>query len=108
MVSTPLIFTNSNLPIVVINTLGQTIVDDPRIVCDMGIIDNGFGNINSINDTFNDYNGKISIEFRGSSSLYFDKKSYGLETQDTLGNNNNVSILGILENDWILYTSLLR
>ena len=100
----PLIFTSSNLPIVVINTLGQTIVDDPRIVCDMGVIDNGFGNINSINDTFNDYNGKISIEFRGSSSLYFDKKSYGLETQDTLGNNNNVSILGMpVENDWILY-----
>ena len=100
----PLIFTSSNLPIVVINTLGQTIVDDPRIVCDMGIIDNGFGNINSINDTFNDYNGKISIEFRGSSSLYFDKKSYSLETQDTLGNNNNVSLLGMpVENDWILY-----
>ena len=39
----PLIFTISNLPIVVINTNGQTIVDDPRIVCDMGIIDNGFG-----------------------------------------------------------------
>ena len=100
----PLIFTSSNLPIVVINTLGQTIVDDPRIVCDMGVIDNGFGNINSIDDTFNDYNGKISIEFRGSSSLYFDKKSYGLETQDSLGNNNNVSILGMpVENDWILY-----
>ena len=96
------------MPIVVINTLGQTIVDDPRIVYDMGVIDNGFGNINSINDTFNDYNGKISIEFRGSSSLYFDKKSYGLETQDTLGNNNNVSILGMpVENDWI-YIPLFR
>ena len=70
----------------------------------MGIIDNGFGNINSIYDTFNDYNGKISIEFRGSSSLSFDKKSYGLETQDLLGNNNNVSLLGMpVENDWILY-----
>jgi len=44
----PLIFTTSNLPIVVINTNGQTIVDDPRIVCDMGIIDNGFGNINKL------------------------------------------------------------
>ena len=35
----------------------------------MGIIDNGFGTINSINDPFNDYNGKISIEYRGSSVL---------------------------------------
>ena len=100
----PLIFTTSNLPIVVINTNGQTIVDDPRIVCDMGIIDNGFGFINSINDPFNDYNGKISIEYRGSSSQSFPKKPYALETQDLLGNNNNVSLLGMpVENDWILY-----
>ena len=100
----PLIFTSSNLPIVVINTLGQTILDDPRIVCDMGIIDNGFGNINSINDPYNDYNGKISIEYRGSSSQSFPKKAYALETQDSIGNNNNVSLLGMpVENDWILY-----
>ena len=100
----PLIFTTSNLPIVVINTNGQTIVDDPRIVCDMGIIDNGFGNINSVNDAFNDYNGKISIEYRGSSSQSFPKKPYALETQDSVGNNNNVSLLGMpVENDWILY-----
>ena len=100
----PLIFTTSNLPIVVINTNGQIIVDDPRIVCDMGIIDNGFGTINSINDPFNDYNGKISIEYRGSSSQTFPKKPYALETQDSIGNNNNVSLLGMpIENDWILY-----
>ena len=97
-------FTTSNLPIVVINTLGQTIVDDPRIVCDMGIIDNSFGVMNSISDPFNDYNGKISIEYRGSSSQSFPKKPYALETQDSLGNNNNVSLLGMpVENDWILY-----
>ena len=97
------IFT-SNLPIVVINTLGQNIIDDPRIVCDMGIIDNGFGVMNSFIDPFNDYNGKISIEYRGSSSQGFPKKSYALETQDINGNNNNVSLLGLpVENDWILY-----
>ena len=99
-----IIFTSSNLPIVVINTLGQNIMDDPRIVCDMGIINNGFGNINSVNDAFNDYNGKISIEYRGSSSQSFPKKPYALETQDSIGNNNNVSLLGMpVENDWILY-----
>ena len=98
------LFTTSNLPIVVINTNGQLIMDDPRIVCDMGVIDNGFGNINSINDPFNDYNGKISIEYRGSSSQSFPKKSYSFETQLQNGNNNNVSLLGLpVENDWILY-----
>jgi len=100
----PFIFTASNLPIIVINTNSQTILDDPRIVCDMGIIDNGFGTINLISDPFNDYNGKISIEYRGSSSQSFPKKPYALETQDSIGNNNNVSLLGMpVENDWILY-----
>ena len=100
----PVILTTSNLPIVVINTNGQNIVDDPRIICDMGIIDNGSGVINSINDFFNDYDGKISIEYRGSSSQSFPKKSYALETQDINGDNNNVSLLGMpVENDWVLY-----
>jgi len=100
----PLIFTSSNLPIVVINTNNQNIVDDPRIICDMGIIDNGIGMLNSINDSFNNYDGKISIEYRGSSSQSFPKKAYALETQDSIGNNNNVSLLGMpVENDWILY-----
>ena len=100
----PLVFTSSELPIVVIHTNNQTILDDPRIICDMGIINNGFGIINSINDSFNNYNGKISIEYRGSSSQSFPKKSFALETQDSIGNNNNVSLLGMpVENDWILY-----
>ncbi|MFT5819971.1 MAG: hypothetical protein ACI8ZM_001196 [Crocinitomix sp.] len=97
--------TESNLPIVLITTLpGDTIRDDPRIVCHMGIIDNGTGIINNITDPLNDYDGNISIEIRGSTSQQYPKKSYGLETQTDLGENNNVSILGMpVENDWILY-----
>jgi hypothetical protein len=33
--------TSSTLPIIVINTNGQTIADDPKKTCDMGIIYNG-------------------------------------------------------------------
>jgi len=96
-------FISSNLPIISINTNGQLIPDDPRIVADMGIIYNGEGNRNNIDDPFNDYDGKISIEIRGSTSQSFPKKQYGLETQDENGNNNNVSLLGLPEeNDWIL------
>lgn len=100
----PLNFTSSNLPIVVINTLSQTIQDDPKITCDMGIIYNGTGIRNYMTDPFTDYNGKIGIEIRGSSSQMFPKKSYGVETRDALGFSNNVSLLGMpAENDWILY-----
>ena len=70
----------------------------------MGIINNKDGTNNS-NDNFNDYNGQISIEMRGSSSQQiFPKKSYSLETQTSTGENNNISILGLPdENDWVLY-----
>lgn len=97
-------FTSSDLPIIVIDTDGQEIVDEIRIVADMGIIDNGKGQRNYITDLFNDYNGRIAIELRGSATLYYPKKQYRFETQDSLGNNLNVSLLGLPpENDWIFY-----
>ena len=98
-------FTDSNLPIVVITTqVGQPINDVARVVCDMGVIDNGFGNQNLLTDPFNNYNGKIAIEIRGSTSQQYPKKSYGFETQNLLGVNLNVPLMGLpIENDWILY-----
>jgi len=97
-------FTSSNLPIIEINTNGQTIQNDVKITADMGIIYNGEGQRNDINDPYNNYSGKIGIEIRGSSSTQFPKKQYALETRDALGNNLNASLLGMpAENDWILY-----
>jgi hypothetical protein len=67
-------------------------------------ITNNIDSTNHVNDPPNGYNGYISIEIRGSSSQMFPKKSYALETQDSLGANNNVSLLGMPEeNDWILH-----
>jgi hypothetical protein len=94
----------SNLPIVIINTNGVEIPDEPKIEGLMGIIDNGPGNVNNQYDPPNDYNGHIGIEIRGQSSQMFPKKSYGFETRDEQGNNLNVPLLGMPEeNDWILY-----
>ena len=97
--------TSSNLPIVVITTpQGQTIQDDPRITCHMGVINNGTGNMNNITDPYNNYDGDIFIEIRGSTSQQYPKKGYGFETQDSLGNNNPIALLGMpVEHDWILY-----
>jgi len=96
----------SNLPIIVINTDGNTILDTPRIISDMGIIWNNTG-WQKLSDEYNNYNGKISIELRGSSSQeIFPKKSYSIETQTLSGENNNVSLLGLpKENDWVLYAA---
>ena len=107
-------FTSSNLPIIIINTNGGTILDEPKIMASMGIIDNGEGNRNYINNAFNNYNGKIGIEIRGHSSQMFPKKQYGLELWDSVGNEIKAGLLGMPEGtDWVLnanYTdkSLLR
>lgn len=93
----------SNLPIVVINTNGQTISDEPKITANMGIIDNGYGNRNHIEDDYNDYNGKIGIELRGHYSASLPQKPYNFELQDNNGNKIDSSILGMpKEHDWLL------
>lgn len=96
-------FTSSNLPIIVINTNGQQIVDDPKIAVDMGIIYNGPGNINHITDPFNNYNGNAGIEIRGSSSQMFPKKTYGLELWTPANTDTSLSLIDLpAESDWIL------
>jgi len=96
-------FASSNLPLIFINTGGAEIPDEPKIDAQMGIIDNGPNALNFLTDSFNDYNGDIGIEIRGSSSLFFDKRSYSFETRLPDGENNNVALLGMPEeNDWVL------
>jgi chitodextrinase len=96
-------FTSSNLPIVALDTHGQSIPDEPKITADMGIIYNGPGVRNNVADPFNNYNGKIGIEIRGSSSQMFPKKQYAVETRDVSGNDLDVPLLGFPEeSDWIL------
>lgn len=97
-------FTSSNLPIIVINTFGQEIPNEYKIQARMGVIYNGEGVRNYITDQFNHYDGWIGIELRGSSSLTFPKKSYAVETRDSLGNDRSVSLLGLpSEADWVFY-----
>jgi hypothetical protein len=101
-------FTSSNLPIIFIDTDGMEIEDALRIPANMGIIFNGQDNRNNITDPFNNYDGHIAIETRGSMAQSFPKKSYRFETQDSLGNDENASLLGMpSENDWILYAPFI-
>lgn len=98
----PFVFASSNLPIVMIDTYGQPIPDDPKIMAAMKIIDNGPGLRNYLTDT-PVYDGYAGIELRGSSSQDFPKKSFGLETWDASGEDLKVSLLGMPEeSDWIL------
>ncbi len=96
-------FTSSNLPIVLIETDGQTIYNEPKITATMRIIDNGPGQINHLTDPANGYNGLIGIELRGSSSLDLsDKKPYSVETRDADGEDMDFPLLGMPEeSDWV-------
>ncbi len=97
-------FKTSALPIVIINTPnGEKIPDEPKITADMKIIHNGSGQINNITDPGNIYSGKVGIEIRGRYSASLPQKPYGFETRDNAGNNLNVQILDMPEeNDWVL------
>ncbi|VBB46718.1 Secreted protein with CotH, lamin and Por secretion system C-terminal sorting domains (fragment) [uncultured Paludibacter sp.] len=106
---------SSNLPIVIITTdvnpstgTQYTIVDEPKVPATMKIIYHPDGSRNYVSDQNNssylNYNGKIGIEIRGTTSQWLEKKPYGLTTYKSDGvTNNNVSILGMpKENDWVL------
>ena len=103
-------FTSSNLPIVVIETDGgANIPDEPKVLATMKIIWHQDGSRNYMSDIDNpeflNYDGRIGIERRGSSSqTMLNKKPYAIETrEDDDITNRNVSILGMPEeNDWVL------
>ena len=97
---------SSELPIVMINTLDQEIVDEPKIHAMMEIKYNGPGVLTYVSDPANMYNGHIGIEIRGGSSNSYPQRPYGIETRDPFGANLNVSILGMpAENDWVLISN---
>ncbi|MFT3751438.1 MAG: CotH kinase family protein [Paludibacter sp.] len=101
--TTPVSYTSSILPLVFIQTNGQTIIQNSKIMVDMKTLNNPLG-INNLTDTTYEYNGKIGIEIRGFTSSGFPKKSYSVETRNADSTNNNVFLLGLpKENDWVFH-----
>ncbi|MFM2048557.1 MAG: hypothetical protein RI955_1105, partial [Bacteroidota bacterium] len=99
----PILDDSTHLPIVEIFTNGQTIVDEPKIMAQMKVIDNKTGALNYYNSTPT-YQGNVGIEYRGSTSQSFPQKPYAVQTWDALGNNLDTSLLGMpSEHDWIFY-----
>ncbi len=98
-------FRSSDLPILIVDTGGAIIPDEPKISARLMAVDNGPGRRNGVTDPPNAYDGEIGIELRGSTSQFlFDKKSFAVETRLADGSNNNVALLGLpVENDWVLH-----
>ena len=82
------------LPQFKIDTSNKTIVDEPKIPASMDLYIDG-----ELNKSYN-----IGIEIRGSSSQFFEKKSYGVETWDSNNEDIDTDLGGFPEEeDWILY-----
>lgn len=98
----PFTFDSSNVPLVVIDTYGSTIVNEPKITANIKIIDNGYGNYNRLTDA-PVFQGDMGIEIRGAYSASLPQKPYTLELRDSLGNNVDTALLGMpREHDWHL------
>lgn len=94
---------NSSLPIVVIST-SEEIPDEPKILGNMGIIWKGDGEINSLEDPYDHYDGLVGIEIRGQSSQTFPKKSYGIELWDENQDGIDFALLGFpKEEDFVFH-----
>ncbi len=99
------VLTTSTLPIIIVDTEGQTILDEPKINSTMKIIYKSEG-VNDINQDSAHFEGSIGIELRGQSSLaLFPKKGYGVEVRDSLGEDLDASILDMPEeSDWVIHS----
>ena len=85
----------SSIPFFVINSLGNTIVDEPKVR----------GTLSVFVDQELVFSNRIGIELRGSTSRrLFPKKSYGIEFWDEAGQDVSLEILDFgKEEDWVLY-----
>ena len=97
---------SSELPIVLINTLGNTIPYDGKVPALMEIKYNGPAALTFVTDPSNVYSGHIGIGIRGATSAGYPQTPYSVETRDSLSENNDVSLLGMPEeNDWVLLSN---
>ena len=98
---------NSNLPMLILNTAGRTIIADiaagqPRIPGSVVLIDTNATGRCTLQDP-PEFQGLAGFEIFGQTSAGFPKKPYNVEIQDELGNDLAVSLLGMpAEADWKL------
>lgn len=95
-------FESSHLALVLFDTGGSEIPDEPKIAARMTVIDDGA--VNTLDSRAFDYDGPIGIELRGHSSQRFPKKQFGVETRGDQGDGIDVELLGFPEEeDWVFY-----
>ena len=95
---------SSNLPLVIIDTVGQTIPDGSKIGSYTVFINTNMATGRATLGSPGDYIGRLGIGLHGSSSLGFPKKPYTIELDDESGNSVNHKLLGLPPaSDWLPY-----
>jgi len=94
---------DSDLPIILIESYGDTIIRDAQTTAFASIIEPDASGRAQTTDAPT-YSGPIGIRVRGSSSSNFPKQQFKVETWDENNEEINVEILGMpAESDWVLY-----
>jgi hypothetical protein len=92
------------LPVLVIDTNGNQIVEEVKVDAMMYVVEDHDGTLQGIEARPRTFNGPIGIEVRGSSSVGFPKISYGVEIRDGLGQDTDFPLLGLpAEADGVFY-----
>lgn len=93
----------SHLPIVQLETNGQTITKEENIWCTVNVVDNKNG-LNNLKDKY-DFQTAATLKYRGTSSLTYRKKQYRIEfyKKQEGTKKDDISVMGMdKEEDWVL------
>jgi hypothetical protein len=96
----------SNLPLVIIDTVGKGIPDGSKVGAYAVFIDTNTPTGRTSLTSPGDYVGRLGIGLHGSSSLSFPKLPFAIELRDETDDATNYPLLGLpAGNDWLLYPS---
>ncbi|HWH71182.1 MAG TPA: CotH kinase family protein, partial [Candidatus Sulfotelmatobacter sp.] len=94
------------LPLVVLNTLGQSIPDGSKVGAYAVFIDTNMPACRTALASPQDFVGRLGIGLHGSSSLQFPKKPFAIELRNETDDAMDYPLLGLpAGSDWLLYPS---
>jgi hypothetical protein len=96
-------FQGSELPVVVIDTQGASIVDEPKRLAQLKLYTGGVEGLAQLEAGEPDFESAIGMELRGHTSQKFPKKQYGIELWDKQHDDVDRGVLEMPEeSDWVL------
>ena len=100
-------FDGSDLPVLVLDTGGRHILDEPKIEAQLRLFDAPVAGLGALAQPAA-LEQSIAIEVRGYTSQEFPKKQYGFEARGASGADVDIAPLGMpVEEDWVLHAPFM-